>query len=222
MKIVLLFLSMILGICSYSQTYHFDTGSTQEFWGEGKVISRTYKLTNSLNENYSLLIYGNDYASIFDRKTLIRHEFEVKSNETNKIELNYLRSCDEKDLFNRLMINKDKWHFKVRKINDSIFEFNEYKRAKSKKPQYRVVVKIKESSENHLNVLHPIDDRLERLLLDKLEKNKNYTIWEMSFFINEKKGKDSKLIDVTKYSDFQIQLPKKLILNESCHTHYFH
>lgn len=222
-KNIILIFKFFLIVNLNAQTYKFDLGTTQELIGNGKVISQNYKLINSKNDTYTMLFYENGFASIFDRINLERHEFEVKSSENKKIDISYLRTCNEKDLYKRLIdINKENWNFRINKINDTIFELNEYKRKNAKKPTRRTVIKIKESPDNYMNLLHKIDDRLLNMLMDQLDKNKNYTIFEMSFYFNENKGKDSKLIDVKNLTDFEVILPEKLTENQPCVTHYFH
>lgn len=169
-----------------------------------------------------MLFYEGDIASIYDKETNTRHEFNLYTSKNGKFEASYLRSCDETDKYKKLVdINKDNWDFRVNQINDSIFELSEYKRKKAKKPTRRTVIKIKESSENHINLLHKIDDRLLNLLMAKLDKSKNYTIFEMSFYFNENKGKDIKLIDFQKLN-YEVILPENLNFKESCETHFFH
>lgn len=213
---------LVFSISVISQTYNFDTGSTQELSGNGTVISKTYNLSNSKNDEYSMLFYGNGFVSLFDKRNLTRNEFEVKSKPNEKLELVYLRSCDEKELYNKVIPKKKNWHFSVKKINDSIFHLNEYKRKNAKKPTCRTVIIIKESTKNHMDLLHKIDPRLLSLLVEELDGAKKYIIYEMEYYSNEVKGKNARLVDVMELPNYEVQLPDVLIRNESCDTHFFH
>ncbi len=168
-----------------------------------------------------MLFYSGNIASIYNRENHIRHEFEVYKN-GNDLIVNYLRSCDEASFYKKYVYyNNKKYKYEVEKLNDSIFYLNEFRSKNAKKPFCKIIIKIKESDVNHMDVLHPIIDEFNQLLKLQLDENKNYTIAEMSYYRDGKKGKDSRLVDIIEMK-YEVKLPEKLNYESFCSTTYIH
>lgn len=207
MKKILFPILVVLSISAIAQTYTFNKVITSELSGGGKVISTSQKMINSDNSNYTLFLISNNIAEIFDRISYNRHIFNISYQVNDKISLEYVRSCDESENFKNLEI--EKWDYRIEKVNNNEFILGKYKTKEAKKPKFETRIKIEESENDELNILHQIEKEFLEQLSVLLDGNKNYKIKEMNFFINGSKGKDLKLIEKYDYN-LNVILPKKM------------
>ena len=202
---------ILLSTSGFSQSYQFDQLVSYDVKNNE---SRSFqKLINSQDDSYEICFLPDNLFEIFDRNTHIKHVYKMHNLKGNgEFKFSYMRSCDESAIFeemNRRYRNRNSIS-RFEQISEDEFVIKYYKRAKAKKPERTVYVRVEESEIDQLDFLHKLDSDIKRELKKVLDSTKNYSVKEI--LLQGKLKNESKRLELTSVqpNEFQITLPKEL------------
>lgn len=214
MRITLSIVFMAVAIFSQAQLFLFDRLVTVEridiAGKKSTENSEVQRLVNSRNAAYYLEIKSDTLVRMREPNQNRFHDFKILnySNEGD-LELLYARTCDETELMKKRE-NELKSDRKVfLKTAENQFEYNSYKKKNSKSPHWQVKYKMEESETDQLQILTKLSDDVLLHFKENLDSTKNYTMTEISYWVDGKMNHNYRLKSVQTIK-LKIILPKFL------------